>query len=53
MSEVNTTSINELPTDPSVGGNINLFIKENVDPSFNCLITALFTSGSAYPSIIG
>ena len=29
MSEVNTTSINELPTDPSVGGNINLSIKEN------------------------
>ena len=37
MSEINTTSINDLPTDPtvggSVGGNINLVIKEN--PSMN------------------
>ena len=31
MSEINTTSINDLPTDPStggsIGGNINLVIK--------------------------
>ena len=32
MSEINTTSINDLPTDPStggsIGGNINLVINE-------------------------
>ena len=32
MSEINTTSINDLPTDPisggSVGGNINLIVNE-------------------------
>lgn len=28
MTEINTTSINDLPTDPTAGGNINLVIKE-------------------------
>ena len=40
MSEINTTSINDLPTDPSaggsVGGNINLVINE---PSQNTVIS--------------
>ena len=38
MSEINTTSINDLPTDPSaggsVGGNVNLVINEQPNPSF-------------------
>lgn len=29
MTELNATSINDLPTDPSIGGNINLVINEN------------------------
>lgn len=37
MSEINTTSINDLPTDPSaggsVGGNVNLVVSETGTPS--------------------
>ena len=37
MSEINTTSINDLPTDPSaggsVGGNVNLVISETSQSS--------------------
>ena len=29
----------------------NLFAKLKVEPSFNCFITALFTSGSEYPRL--
>lgn len=29
MSDINTTSINDLPTDPVGGGNINLMVNEN------------------------
>ena len=31
----------------------NLLLTLKVDPKFNCFLIALFTSGSAYPSING
>ena len=36
MSDINTTSINDLPTDPSIGSNVNLIINET-SPSSNPL----------------
>ena len=40
MADINTTSINDLPTDPgaggSIGGNVNLVINETTPSSWSC-----------------
>ena len=53
MSEINTTSINDLPTDPSaggsIGGNVNLVINDKQPMSYQAPVTQI----SSPPSQVG